>query len=71
MTVGPDDLDAGLTLFERHDRLDAFDAVLAATCLRRDHLTAVASANAAFASVAGLAHHDPASPGFLSTLGLV
>ena len=27
------DLDAGLSLFERHDRLDAFDAVLAATAI--------------------------------------
>lgn len=70
-TVESEDLDAGLSLFERYDRLGAFDSVLAATCLRRDHLTAVASADAAFASVADLTHHDPASPGFLETLGLV
>lgn len=70
-TVEPDDLDAGLTLFERYDRLGAFDSVLAATCLRRPHLTAVASADVAFASVADLTHCDPASPDFLAALGVV
>lgn len=70
-TIEPDDLDAGLTLFERYDRLGAFDSVLAATCLRRPHLTSVASADSAFATVADLTHHDPASPDFLAALGLV
>lgn len=69
--VEPEDLDAGLILFERYDGLGAFDSVLAATCLRRPHLTAVASADTAFASVADLIHHDPASPDFPAALGLV
>ncbi len=60
-----DDLAAGLGLFERHDELGAFDGVLAAAVLRRPHLTALASADQAFADIDGLLHLDPAQPDFL------
>jgi predicted nucleic acid-binding protein len=49
-----DDLIAGLTLFERHDALGAFDGVLAATVLNRVELTGLMSADRAFADVEGL-----------------
>jgi uncharacterized protein len=44
------DLEAGLRLFERHDHLDAFDAVLAATALEHG-AEALVSADRAFADV--------------------
>ena len=60
-----DDLATGLGLFERHEPLSAFDGVLAAVVLSRPHLTALASADQAFASIDGLRHLDPARPDFL------
>jgi predicted nucleic acid-binding protein len=45
-----EDLDVGLRLFERHARLGAFDAVLAAVALRLG-VEALVSADEAFASV--------------------
>lgn len=55
--VRPDaaDLDLGLRLFERSDRLGAFDAVLAATALNREHITAIVTAGDGFDDVDGLA----------------
>lgn len=44
------DLDAGLRLFERHDGLDAFDAVLAATALEHG-AEALVSGDRAFEDV--------------------
>jgi uncharacterized protein len=44
------DLDAGLRLFERHDRLDAFDAVLAATAIEHG-AEALVSGDQAFEDV--------------------
>lgn len=44
------DLDAGLRLFERHDRLDTFDAVLAATALEHG-AEALVSGDRAFEDV--------------------
>jgi len=59
--ISPDaaDLRRGLALFRSIRDLDAFDAVLAAVVLRRDHLTALASADRAFAAVTGLHVIDP------------
>ncbi len=56
-----DDLARGLVLFEEHADLDCFDAVLAATCLSRG-VTALVSADRAFADVAGLNRVDPSGP---------
>ncbi len=47
------DLRAGLRLFERHEELGAFDAVLAAAAIARDAATLV-SADRAYAAVRGL-----------------
>ena len=44
------DLEAGLRLFERHERLDPFDAVLAATAIEHG-AAALVSADRAFADV--------------------
>lgn len=68
--VRPDegDLAIGLDLFAADHHLGAFDAVLAAAAARRDW--ALASADRAFASVAGLQALDPASPGFLDAARL-
>jgi predicted nucleic acid-binding protein len=54
------DLDAGLSLFERHPELGAFDAVLAAVAIARG-ADGLVSADRAFAGVPGLAWIDPAS----------
>jgi hypothetical protein len=62
------DLDAGLTLFEQHSELGAFDAVLAAVALARGAEVLV-SADRAFASVPGLAWIDPATPAIDRLLG--
>jgi uncharacterized protein len=59
--VGEDELKAGLRLFEGHEDLGAFDAVLAATTLAHD-ATALVSADRAFGGVSGLTHIDPAGP---------
>lgn len=61
-----DDLGVGLDLFERHDSLGSFDAVLAAVVLERPHLTGLMSADRAFGDVEGLTHLDPSRPDFLS-----
>ncbi|MGH9115627.1 MAG: type II toxin-antitoxin system VapC family toxin [Acidimicrobiales bacterium] len=64
--VSPDreDLREGLDLFERVEALGAFDAVLAATALRRGW--ALAPADRSFARAPRLLHLDPASPAFLA-----
>lgn len=62
LTVGDEHLRRGLSLFERNDRLGAFDAVLAATALDVG-ASAFVSADSAFASVAGLPHVIPDEPG--------
>jgi len=54
------DLDAGLSLFERHPELGAFDAVLAAVALAR-RAEGLVSADRAFASVPELSWIDPAT----------
>jgi uncharacterized protein len=50
LTTGLHDLDLGLTLFERHQQLGAFDAVLAAVALNRS-AEAIVSADLAFRAV--------------------
>jgi predicted nucleic acid-binding protein len=56
-------LAAALRLFETHERLDAFDAFLAAVALEAG-AEALVSADAAFASVAELSHVAPGSEAF-------
>jgi predicted nucleic acid-binding protein len=56
LEVGEADLREGLRLFERRGDLGAFDAVLAATALGVG-AAGIVSADLAFASVQGLAHH--------------
>ncbi|MHB8293466.1 MAG: type II toxin-antitoxin system VapC family toxin [Acidimicrobiales bacterium] len=61
-----DDLFRGLDLFQDSDDLGAFDAVLAATALRRKW--ALASADSSFRQVDDLVHLDPSSPTFLEDI---
>jgi predicted nucleic acid-binding protein len=67
LVATPEDLDRGLTLFERHPPLGAFDAVLAAIALDR-RAEAVVSADRAFASIPNLPWVDPATPGLRSLI---
>jgi uncharacterized protein len=62
------DLRRGLELFAAHERLGAFDAVLAATVLRNERVTAIASADKSFGAVDGLAYLDPGAPDFLDQI---
>ena len=55
-----DDLEQGLTLYERIPSLGAFDAVLAAAALARE-AEALVSADRAFEVVSGLRHVDLAT----------
>jgi predicted nucleic acid-binding protein len=57
----------GLSLFQRVDRLGAFDAVLAATAASAE-ASAIASADGAFASVPGVRHVVPDAEGVASLL---
>ena len=66
VTVQPDDLLLGLREFRQHPGLGAFDAVLAAVVQRREHLTALVSADRAFADIPGLSHLDPAAADFIA-----
>lgn len=61
LPVDAEVLGAGLRLYERHTKLGAFDAVLAAAALRSE-AEALVSADAAFGSVKGLRWVDPAGP---------
>jgi predicted nucleic acid-binding protein len=54
------DLDAGLSLFQQHPELGAFDAVLAAVAIAHG-ADALVSADGAFASVPELGWIDPAT----------
>lgn len=60
LAIDGDDLELGLTLFERYPALGAFDAILAAVALNRQ-VDALISADGAFGAVAGLRVIDPAS----------
>jgi predicted nucleic acid-binding protein len=61
ITVTPEDLKAGLAVFESHERLGAFDAVLVASASARG-ATALVSADTAFASAGGVNHVIPDRP---------
>lgn len=61
--VEPSDLDAGLSLFTKHDDLGAFDAVLC-TVAQRLGAVGLVSGDRAFDRVRGLRHLDPATPSF-------
>ena len=54
----PEDLDLGLTLYERHPGLGTFDAVLAGVALNRQ-AEALVSADRAFADVSNLPWINP------------
>ena len=61
-----DDLLEGLELFESHNQVGPFDAVLAATAIRRRWT--LASADRSFREVGRLHCLDPSSAGFLETV---
>ena len=63
-----EDLDLGLTLFERYPQLGAFDAMLAAVALNR-HADALVSADGAFGEVPNLLWVDPAMPALDDLIG--
>jgi uncharacterized protein len=63
-----DDLARGMDLFVSHDRLGAFDAILAASVIGRDHLTSIVSADQAFDEIPALHHVDPADASALGIL---
>lgn len=62
-----EDLGVGLDLFEEHDGLGSFDAVLAAVAERLG-ASAIVSADHAFARLKRVRHVDPASRQFLDEL---
>jgi uncharacterized protein len=62
LMVEDEHLRRGLALFERSERLGAFDAVLAAAALDTD-VSALVSADGAFAHVRGLPHVIPDEAG--------
>ena len=66
--VDADDLSRGMDLFVAADQLGAFDAVLAAAVIEREHLTALVSADRGFGSIPGLLHVDPADSKALATV---
>jgi uncharacterized protein len=68
LVTQPEDLELGLTLFERHHAtLGAFDSILAAVALNR-RAQALISADTAFAAVPNLHWLDPRSPTIPSVL---
>jgi predicted nucleic acid-binding protein len=58
LLTNAEDLDLGLHLFERHPRLGAFDAMLAAVALNQG-AEALVSADAGFDAIPGLRWIDP------------
>jgi uncharacterized protein len=61
ISPGEAELALGLRLFEEHDGLGMFDAILAASAMLSG-ADALVSADRAFASVSGLTHLDPSGP---------
>jgi len=61
ITPGDAELALGLRLFEEHEGLGMFDAVLAAAAMLSG-ADGLVSADRAFAAVRGLTHLDPAGP---------
>ena len=68
ITTSTQDLHRGLQLFQHHQDIGMFDAVLAAVALGRA-AEALVSADRAFASVPGLRWIDPATPAIDGLLG--
>ena len=68
LVTDEDDLERGLTLFEEHPDLGAFDAVLAAVALNRQ-AECVVSADHAFGAVSGLRWIDPGTPALGRLIG--
>ena len=62
LVIERDALERGLTLFERHEQLGAFDAVLAGAAMAAD-AEALVSADSAFSQVPGLTHVVPEPAG--------
>ena len=62
MTADSGDLDLGMDLYARHDRLGAFDAILAAVAINAG-ASALVSADRAFADVSRLTHVVPDQAG--------
>lgn len=62
LAVTRDDLRTGLVIFERSERLGAFDAVLASAAIARG-ATVLVSADGDFAGVTGLTHVVPDAAG--------
>lgn len=62
-----EDVDRGLALFQRHGRLGAFDALLAAAAIRAG-AEALVSADRAFAGVGGVRFVKLGEPGFAELL---
>lgn len=60
---GAEALDAALRLHDRHERLGAFDALLAATAIRAK-ATALVSADVGFTGIRGLRHVAPGTAEF-------
>jgi predicted nucleic acid-binding protein len=67
LSVTPEHLLTGLALFERHERLDSFDAVLVAATAARG-ATALVSADAAFRDLPEIAHVTPDDVGVTALL---
>jgi predicted nucleic acid-binding protein len=59
LVVDADDLRAGIDLWRSTSGIGSFDAVLAAAVMRRQHLTALVSADRGFAQVPGLRIKTP------------
>lgn len=66
LTIEAEHLERGLSLFEQHPQLGAFDAVLASATIAND--ATLVSADADFALVPGLRHVAPGSSAFESLL---
>jgi predicted nucleic acid-binding protein len=65
-----DDLRVSLDLFVAHDSLGPFDAVLAATVLRNDHIDMLVSTDRAFGHVRDLEWADPSRETDRERLGI-
>jgi uncharacterized protein len=68
LAVTPDDLERGLSVYERCERLGAFDAVLAAAS-ERSGAEALVSADTDFAEIGTIVHAVPDEAGVAALLG--
>lgn len=70
LAPGRAELEEGLRLYRSDERLDAFDAVLAAAA-RQAGASTIFSADSAFAGIERLTHVDPADTQALTRLGIL